>query len=148
MTCTQWYIFNARTRMCKHRFHASTPNYPPGCESLIRGHLLLLDSGSSLRRRSGNVHRRRHRVGPRTHMSVFLVERLSQMLGTAYHRPTDGTSAATTAARTQMSWMPVMTVSMARMGCRTYYLALPTKRKSTPSLCSSHAPSTYCNTSL
>lgn len=46
------------------------------------------------------------------------------MLGTSYHRPPGGTSAAATTARTQMSRMPVMTVGMARMSCRTYYLAL------------------------
>lgn len=123
-------------------------NYPPGCESLIRRHLLRLDSSSSLGRSSGNVHGRRHRVGPRAHMSVLLVEWLSQVLSTAYHRPAGGTSAAATAAGTQMSRMPVMAVGMARMGCRTYYLALPTKRKSTSPLCGSHAPSTYCKTSL
>jgi len=125
-------------------------NYPPGCESLIRGHLLLLDSGSSLRWCRGNVHRRRHRVGSRAHVSVFLVERLSQMLGTSYHRPPGGTPTTATAAGTQMSWMPVMTVGMTRMGCRTYYLALPTKRKtkSILSLCGPHASFTHCNTSL
>lgn len=105
--------------------------YPPRCKSLIGGHLLLLDSSSSLRRRSGDIHRRWHRVSPRAYMSVFLVERLSQMLGTPYHRPASRTSASSTATRTKMCWMSVMTVSMARVRCRTHYLALPISRNKT-----------------
>lgn len=88
---------------------------------------MLLNSGSSLRGRSGNIYGRRHRS--RAHVSVFLIERLPQMLGTSYHGPASGTSATTTTAWTQMSRMPMMTVGMTRMGCRTYYLALPIKRK-------------------
>lgn len=89
-------------------------------------------------------------MGSRAHVSVFLVEGLSQMLGTSYHRASGGTSTTATATGTQMSRMPVMTVGMAWMGCRTYYLALPTKRKTKPilSLCGPHASLTYCNTSL
>lgn len=64
-------------------------------------------------------------MGSRAHVSVFLVEGLSQVLGTSYHRPAGGTPTTATAAGTQMSRMPVMTVGMTRMGCRTYYLALP-----------------------
>lgn len=64
-------------------------------------------------------------MGSRAHVSVFLVEGLSQMLGTSYHRTSGGTSTTATATGTQMSRMPVMTVGMAWMGCRTYYLALP-----------------------
>lgn len=70
------------------------------------------------------------------------------MLGTSYHRPPGGTPATATAAGTQMSRVPVMTVGMTRMGCRTYYLALPTKRKSILSLWDPHALFTYCNMSL
>lgn len=124
--------------------------YPPGCKSLIGGHLLLLDSSGGLRGCSGDVNRRWNRVGSRAHMSVFLVEGLSQMLGTPYHGTAGRTSAAATATGTQVSRMSVMAVGMARMGCRTHYLALPTKGKtnSIPSLCNSHASFTYWNTSL
>lgn len=58
-------------------------------------------------------------------MSVLLVERLSQMLGTPYHRSACGASASTTTPRTQMDWMPMVAVGMTRMGCRAYHLALP-----------------------
>lgn len=89
-------------------------------------------------------------MGPRPHVGVLLIKGLPQMLGGPYHRPAGRTSATATAARTQMSGMAVMIVGMARMGCRTHYLALPTKAKtkSIPSLRNSHASPTYCNMSL
>lgn len=119
--------------------------YPPGCKSLIGGHLLLLDSSGGLRGRSGNVHRRWYRMGPGAYMCVLLVERLAQVLSTAYHGPAGGTSAPATAAGTQVSRMPVVAVGVTRMSRRTHHLALPTKGKTrpTPSLRNSHASFTY-----
>lgn len=104
--------------------------YPPGCESLIGGHLLLLDSSRSLRRRRGYVYRGWHSMGSWTYVSVFLVQGLSQMLGTSYYGPPCRTSAPATAPRTEVGRMPMMTVGMTRMGCRTHHLALPTKIQS------------------
>lgn len=119
--------------------------YPPGCESLIGGHLLLLDSSRSLRRRGSYVHRGWHSMGSRAHMSVLLVQGLPQVLGTSYYRPPCRTSTPATAPRTEVGRMPMMAVGMTRMGCRTHHLALPTKPKTkpNPSLCNSHASFLY-----
>lgn len=72
------------------------------------------------------------------------------MLGTSYYRPPCRTSTPATAPRTEVGRMPMMTVGMTRMGCRTHHLALPTKpkTKSNPSLCNSHAFFTYFKKSL
>lgn len=106
--------------------------YPPGCESLIGGHLLLLDSSGGLRRRGGDVHRRRHRVGPRAHVSVLLIQRLAEVLGAPYDSPANGTPTAAAAAGTQVRRMPVRNVGMTRMGRRTHHLALPIKARKIP----------------
>lgn len=106
--------------------------YPPGCESLIGGHLLLLDSSGGLRRRGGDVHRRRHRVGPRAHVSVLLIQRLAEVLGASYDSPANRTPTAAAAAGTQVRRMPVGNVGMTRMGRRTHHLALPIKARKIP----------------